>query len=132
MGGGGAAEGALVECATVAEHGGARLTRLGEGLVLLQPAEKAADVGLRSFIEAEFVILAERKRGRAGIGEAQHRPVGERNIAGKQLQRLSRQVVCAEEFALIEEGQNLLQPRFGGDRVGLRVGHTRLQLHRRR
>ena len=115
VGGGGAAEGALIECAALAEHGGARLARLSEGLVLLQPAEKAAGVGLRSFIEAEFVILVERKRGRAGIGEAEHRPVGERNIAGKQLQRLGRQVVGAEEFAVIEEGLDVRQQPVGGD-----------------
>ena len=132
MGVGGGAKGALIDSAAFADHGGARLARFGEGLVLLQPAEKAADVGLLSFIEAEFVIFSERKRGRAGIGEAKHRSVGEPNIAGKELQRLRRQVVGAEELAVIEEGLDVLQLPFGGDRGALRVGHTRLQQHRRR
>jgi hypothetical protein len=42
--------------------------------------------------------------------------VGEGNIAGKQLQRLRRQVVGAEEFAVIEEGLDVRQQPFGGDR----------------
>jgi hypothetical protein len=127
VGGGGTAEGALIECAALAEHGGARLARLNEGLVLLQPAEKAAGVGLRSFIEAEFVIFVERKGGRAGISEAEHRPVGERNIARKQLQRVGCKVVGAEEFAVIEEGLDVRQQPFGGDRGTLRVGHPPLR-----
>ena len=81
VGGGGGTEGALVKRAALAEYGGARLARLGEGLVLLQPTEKAASVSLGSLVEAEFVIFVERKRGRAGVGEAEHRPVCERNIA---------------------------------------------------
>jgi hypothetical protein len=61
----------------------ARASPVGEGLVLFQSAEKTAEVSLESLVEAEFVIFVERKRGRAGVGEAENRPVGERNIAGK-------------------------------------------------
>ena len=45
----------------------------------------------------------------AGIREAEHRPVGEPDVARKQLQRLRRQVVRAEEFPVIEEGHDVLQ-----------------------
>ena len=37
VGGGRAAESALVECAGLVEHGGSRLARRGKGLILLQP-----------------------------------------------------------------------------------------------
>jgi len=126
----GGAEGVLIKGTALAEQGGARLASFGEGLVLLQPAQQAADVGLVPLVEAEFVILLERKRGRAGIGEAEHPPVGEPNVAGKQLQRVRRQVVGAEEFAVIEEGLDVLQQVLGGDRGALRVGHPRLQVRR--
>src|ERR1700734_601600 len=53
----GGAEGVLIKGTALAEQGGARLASFGEGLVLLQPAQQAADVGLVPLVEAEFVIL---------------------------------------------------------------------------
>lgn len=50
--------------------------------------------------------------------------MGERDFVGKQLQRLCRQVIGPEEFALIEEGFDLDQACFDGNR-GLCVSAIR-------
>ncbi len=121
------AVGVFVEFAALTEQCSPRRTLLGEGLVLLQPAEQAANVVgqlvIQSWIEAELVVLLECKRSRTSIREAQYRPVRQTDIPREQLESLGGHIVGAEELALVEEGLRLVQPLCGGGRRARRVGH---------
>ena len=103
MRGRGSAIGIFIDRPTLAQQRPPRLTGFGEGLILFQPPEQAADIDIGAAVQAELVIFIDRQLRRPGIGEAEHSTMGKAHIVGKCLSRLNREIVGAEEFPVIEE-----------------------------